>query len=161
MAIFGRRKKSKKAVDEAKPVEPIVAVKPEQSKYVHVPSHAAADSLNVVVLPTKPDMRQLVREQMMGTGDKFVVPRLKSNHTWSAGDISIASILEQPLELSPLRKSTRHSSFNSSNRRPPFRTSTSFAKARSPLSNIIVGTFSRNQSFPIANFLCRRGVCRR
>lgn len=143
MALLERLRSAKKSANEGKgpqPVSPTVT-KSEQPKYVHVPVHAAADSLNVIVLPAKADMREQVRQKMTGTG-KFIAPRLKSNQTWSAGDLSIASILEQPLELSPARKSTRHSSFNSSNRRPPFRSSASLARTRSPLSNTIVGKFT-------------------
>jgi hypothetical protein len=144
MAIFGRLKGPKKSTIEEKKRDALLPVaKPEQPKYVHVPVHAAADSLNVIALPVKSNMRQQVREQKIGS-NKFIAPRLKSSQTWSPGDLSITSVLEQPLEIGQVRKSTRHSSFNSSNRRPPFKSSTSLARSRSLLANTIVGTFSRN-----------------
>lgn len=148
MAIFGRLRSAKGLANEEKGPKAAssTVVKSEQPKYVCVPVHASAASLNVIVLPANLDMRAQVRQQMIGT-DKFIAPRLESNQTWSAGDFSMASILEQGLELGPARKSTRHSSFNSSNRRPPFRSSTSLARTRSSLSNTIVGRISQIRLF--------------
>lgn len=142
MAIFGRKKSTKKGEEEKKAQEVSPAMKnPLQSKYIHVPQHAAADSLSVVKKAARPDMRELVRREMTAPGtDKLVAPKLKSNKSWSAGDVTIASILEQT-DMGPARHSSRHS-LNSAHRRPPFRSSTSLA--RSPLSNTIVGMFSED-----------------
>ncbi|TLD21578.1 hypothetical protein E2P81_ATG08166 [Venturia nashicola] len=143
MAIFSRRKSTKKpSVEEEKKsqrVSPAVK-KPPQSKHVHVPQHAAADSQNVrtpSAKPARPDMHELVRREMTAPGsDKFMAPKLKANRSWSAGDLTIASMMGQPLEKGPARHSSRHSSFNSGHRRQAYRSNTSLA--RSPLSNTIV-----------------------
>ncbi|QDS74999.1 hypothetical protein FKW77_005563 [Venturia effusa] len=135
MAIFNRRKSEKKpGVQEKKsPVVSPIEKQTPHPKYVHVPQHAAADSLNVKVPTARPDMRELVRREMTAPGtSKLVAPKLKSTNSWSAGDLTIATILEQ----GPARHSSRHSSFNAAHRRPTYRSSTSLG--RSPLSNIIV-----------------------
>lgn len=86
-------------------------------------------------------MRELVRREMTAPGgNKLLAPQLKANKSWSAGDLTIASIMEQPINMGPARHSSRHSSFNSAHRRPQYRTTTSSLR-RSPLANTIVGMF--------------------
>ncbi|KAE9986100.1 hypothetical protein BLS_000033 [Venturia inaequalis] len=139
MSIFGRRKGAKKPEEEEKKspgVSPAVK-KPLQSKYVHVPQHAAADSLSVITPSARPDMRELVRREMTTPGsNKPVRPTLKATKSWTSGDVSIASVMEKPLDKASARHSSRHSSYNSAHRRQPYRSNVSLA--RSPLSNTIV-----------------------
>ncbi|KAE9970800.1 hypothetical protein EG328_006065 [Venturia inaequalis] len=139
MPIFGRRKGAKKPEEEEEKspgVSPAVK-KPLQSKYVHVPQHAAADSLSVITPSARPDMRELVRREMTAPGsNKPVRPTLKATKSWTSGDVSIASVMEKPLDKASARHSSRHSSYNSAHRRQPYRSNVSLA--RSPLSNTIV-----------------------
>lgn len=125
MAIFERLRTPKKAIEEANGLAVFPIQKPGQPKNLHIPIHAAADSLNMIARPVKSDMLHKVGEKMCGT-ESYVAPKLSLNPTWSARDFS---------------------SFSPPNRRPSLRRNTSIARYRNLLANTIVGALHKNSLF--------------
>jgi hypothetical protein len=125
MAIFERLRTPEKAIEEANGLAILPIQKPAQPKNLHIPIHAAADSLTMIARPLKSDMLHKVSEKLCGT-ESFVAPKLSSDPTWSARDFS---------------------SFSPPNRRPSFRRNTSIARYRNLLANTIVGALPKNSLF--------------
>jgi hypothetical protein len=154
MLMFSRLRTTKKAttLDEKKAGPSQTNPKPEGPKpYKHVPRPAGPDGPKVSI-PAKAHQLNQIRDQHRSrsklTPSRAGPVRSVDSETkpgsqaQDAGDFSMASVLEQPLQTSQSRRSSRHSSFNSSNRRPPFaRRSSSLIRTRSQLVKTIVGMF--------------------